>query len=295
MSGDDHSTVDDWVHLPPTEMIATVAIAPAPEIALASLRPMLHAVRDDDGQLIDWMLDAASVLEHDKAGTAVADYRTWRTTWSRAWPIGPISNVESLINEVIAIDHDLDRHLAAVLTEIVVAGDAASTIEPALAEPLCREIETVRLALSVDPRVGVGVVDDMPVRTRGSGLARTWVRPDDDVVLAATTTTSVLLRPGDGMVLVHGTPDDAVSFDMVAAVDLRRDTVLVLNERGSSLRLSQRDARPLGWLVPRSLRWHLRPIPIVAVWSMLFDGLVAALRTAGDRDVEVRVEPVSAG
>lgn len=295
MSGDDHSTVDDWVHLPPTELIATVAIAPAPEIALASLRPMLHAVRDDDGHLIDWTLDAASVLEHDKAGTAVADYRTWRTTWSRAWPIGPISNVESLINEVIAIDHDLDRHLAAVLTEIVVAGDAASTIEPALAGPLCREIETVRLALSVDPRVGVGVVDDMPVRTRGSGLARTWVTPDDDVVLAATTTTSVLLRPGDGMVLVHGTPDDAVSFDMVAAVDLRRDTVLVLNERGSSLRLSQRDARPLGWLVPRSLRWHLRPIPIVAVWSMLFDGLVAALRTAGDRDVEVRVEPVSAG
>ena len=113
-------------------------------------------------------------------------------------------------------------------------------------------------------------------------------------MLAATPGTTVLLRVDDGLVLVHGPPDDAISFAGVSAVDLRHDTVLVLNERGSSLRLSQRDARPLGWLVPRSLRWHLRPIPIVAVWSMLFEGLVAALHSATERNAEVCVEGAAA-
>ena len=71
-------------------------------------------------------------------------------------------------------------------------------------------------------------------------------------MLAATPATSVLLSPDQGLVLVHDDLDSAVTFAGVTSVDIRADIVLVMNERGSSLRLSQSDARPLGWMVPRS-------------------------------------------
>ena len=82
----------------------------------------------------------------------------------------------------------------------------------------------------------------------------------------------------------------ATTFIGVTAVDMRADSVLILNNRGSSMRLTQSDARPLGWIVPRSLRWHLRPIPLVTVWTLLFDGLGQALRVGADRGVPVHID-----
>jgi hypothetical protein len=251
---------------------------------------MLAPVRDADGQLIDWTIDLTAVLEHDPAIDAISEYRSWRRTWHREWSIGPISNVASLHDESGDIEYSADRHLDSVL-ELVVAADGADVvIAPTMAETIGRDIEAVRLALSVDDRMGTGVIDDMPIRSRSIGLARAWAPPRVDAVLAATPLTSVLIRPEEGMVLVHGEPGSATTFVGVTAVDMRGDVVLVMNDRGSSLRLSQSDARPLGWIVPRSLRWHLRPVPLVAVWTMLFDGLGAALRVSAERGVPVHVD-----
>lgn len=292
MSNDDRSTVDDWVHLPPTELVVSVPVAPAPEIALALLRPALTPVRDNDGELVDWSFDPLTVFESDPDDDAdlIGSYRAWRSTWCRAWPIGPITNVASFATEVAAVEHDLGRHLDEFLARIVVAGGADVSISPELAQPTLRELETVRLALSVDHRSGVGLIDDMPTRTRSSGLARAWVAPAHEMVLAATPTTSVVIHPHDGLVIVHGDPESASTFAGVTAVDMRGDTVLILNDRGSSLRMTQTDARPLGWIVPRSLRWHLRPVPLVAVWSPLLEGLAAALRLSVERGVAVHVD-----
>jgi hypothetical protein len=293
MSGDDRSTVDDWVHLPPAELVASVSVAPAPEIPLASLRPMLAAVRDDEGELVDWTIDLTEVFEHDPAAETISEYRSWRRTWRREWSIGPINNVASLLDESSVIEYDLDRHLDAALHTIVAADGDDVIIAADIADTLAIDLETVRLALSVDDRSGTGLVDDMPTGSRSSGLARTWAPARAEMVLAATPRTSVLIRPDEGLVLVHGEPDSATTFPGVAAVDMRGDTVLVLNDRGSSMRLSQTDARPLGWIVPRSLRWHLRDVPLVAVWAMLFDGLSTALRVASDRGVPVRIDSQS--
>lgn len=290
MSNDDHSTVNDWVHLPPTELIASVAIAPAPQIALASLRPVVTQTRDSDGHLVDWAIDVTVLLEQHPDMATLAEYRAWRHTWRREFPIGPISNIASLLDETAVIEYDDERHLDALLQHVIAADGATVTVAPQAAELIIDELEIVRLALSVDDRFGTGLVDDMPTRTRSVGLARTWAPPRHESVLSATPITSVLLRPDEGLVLVHGEPPMATTFAGVTAVDMRADSVLILNDRGSSMRLTQSDARPLGWIVPRSLRWHLRQVPLVSVWTLLFDGLSNALRVSADRGVPMQID-----
>jgi hypothetical protein len=272
---------DAWVRLPPTELLAAVQLQPTPDIPLASIRELLRPLHDDGGHLVDWQLFASGFEHHE----AVVDYLRWRNTWRRHWPIGPIDNVASLRDTIVDIEHDLDRHLAHLLDVVVTAAGRPVIVTADQAPALLAELATVRLALSVDDRTGAGIVDDMPVMSRGAGLARTWVPPtaaDDDTMLAGTPGSAVVLRHGagaSGLAVLHGGPPHE-SFDAVTAVDLRGETAVVLNERGSSLRLDLHEARPLAWLVPRSLRWHVRAVPLLAVWAVLFDGLGEALRTA---------------
>jgi hypothetical protein len=267
---------DAWVHLPPTELLAAVQLQPTPDIPLASIRELIRPLHDEHGELIDWLL-VASGFEHTDA---VADYWRWRNSWRRHWPIGPISNVESLRDAIDEIEHDLDRALDRLLTSVVVAAGRPTVVDADEAPELLAELATVRLALSVDERLGHGIVDDMPVASRAEGLARTWSVPSlerGETILAGTPSSAVVLRPGTGLAVLHGGPPFDV-FEGVTAVDLRGETAIALNDRGASLRLDLLDARPLAWLVPRSLRWHVRAIPIVAVWALVFDGLGAALR-----------------
>ncbi len=265
---------DSWVVLPAPELTALVATGPAPEIPLASLRELLTPVHDESGRLVDWLL-FASGFEHPDA---TADYLAWRRSWRPRWPIGPLSNLATLAVEVAEIDHGLDRTLDALLSRLVRAGGEDAVVSAAAAPHLLDELEMVRLALSVDPRLGCGIVDDMPALTRGHGLSRTWAPTDAEVVLAATSSTAVVVRPNDGLTVLHG-PDHR-AFVGVSGADLRNEVVVIGNDRGASLRLSLRDARPLGWLVPRSLRWHVVPVPLAVVWSLVFTGLTAALHTA---------------
>jgi nucleoside-diphosphate-sugar epimerase len=69
------------------------------------------------------------------------------------------------------------------------------------------------------------------------------------------------------------------------------DEVVVVDPRGGSAHLPLARCRPLGWLVPRSLRWHVREIPLVVVWSLLFQGLPEALRAARDTGGWVEIVP----
>lgn len=266
---------DTWVVLPAPELVAVVRVAPAPHIPLASLRDLLTPAYDEHGVLIDWLLFGSGFERND----AVADYVAWRSAWRPQWPIGPIGNLASLLVEVADIDHDLGRTLDELLLQVIRAGGESLTVPAGRAAALLAELETVRLALSVDPRRGAGIVDDMPALTRGGGLSRTWAPPSDETVLAATSSTAVVVRPGTGLTVLHGGPAH-VAFPGVTGVDLRGDTVVIGNDRGASLRLDQHDSRPLGWLVPRSLRWHVVDIPLLTVWTPLFVGLTAALRTS---------------
>jgi hypothetical protein len=266
---------ETWVVLPAPELIAAVDAAPAPEIPLASLRELLTPVHDDHGRLRDWLL-FGSGFEHPEA---VAEYVAWRRTWRPHWPIGPLSNLASLAEEAAGIEHDLGRTFDALLARLVRAGGEPVDVPVDDAAALIDEIEMVQLALSVDPRSGCGVVDDMPALTRGHGLSRTWAPSDHEVVLAATASTAVVVRPNDGLTVLYGGPEHR-AFPGVTGADLRTEVVVIGNDRGASLRLTLHAARPLGWLVPRSLRWHVVPVPLAVVWAPLFTGLVEALRAS---------------
>lgn len=283
----DRRSADPWVLLPPVELVARVVTGPAPRIPLASIAHLIAPRYDAEGEVDDWVLHASELEHHD----AVAEFRRWRATWRREWPIGPISNLASLRDEIAEIDHDLDRQLGGVLQRIVMSGGTGVPLPASSAEHLLLELETVRLAVSVDDRLGSGIVDDMPARTRSTGLARTWAEPRDEVLLTGTSTTTLVLRPGQGLVLVHNGAEHT-TFPNVTAVDLRHDQAIILNERGSSLRLPLDECRPVGWMVPRSLRWHVRPVPLVLVWAPLFQGLAEALRavTADGGWVEITAD-----
>lgn len=295
MNARSRTPADAWLHLPPTELLAAVQVHSTPHIPLGSIRDLLRPLHDERGEIVDWLLHATGLDRRD----AVAEYWRWRDTWRRHWPLGPISNIATLRDHVATIDHDLDRRLDQLLDAVVTADGRPVRVAAADADGLLAELATVRLALSVDEGTGWGIVDDMPARSRAIGLARTWVLPAagaPDVVLSGTSESVVVLRAGRGLTVLHGSgridgddPDrieglesfeSFESFEDVRAADLRADLVVLLDDRGRSLRIGQRDARPLAWLVPRSLRWYVREVPLAAVWAMALAGLDAALRAA---------------
>ncbi|MFZ4812321.1 MAG: hypothetical protein ACOYL9_13350 [Ilumatobacteraceae bacterium] len=276
---------DPWVLLPPADVVARAIVGPAPRMPLASLHGAVTAHHDTAGEIRDWVLDPAAI---DNAGI-VGTYRAWRSTWRPEWPLGPVTNLASLCREMADIDHDLDRRLERILERVAQRGQTVA-VPGAATDALLRELETARLALSVDDRVGWGIVDDMPAESRSGGLARTWAAPPNDQVLAGTGGSAVVVRPSGGLVLAERV-DDRASAVSIAAVDLRHDEVVVVDPRGGSAHLPLARCRPLGWLVPRSLRWHVREIPLVVVWSLLFQGLPEALRAARDTGGWVEIVP----
>lgn len=281
---------DAWVVLPPTEILATVDVAAVPEIPYASLRGLLIPVRDADGALADWELSAGVLGEPE----LLAEYRAWRARWKMNWPMGPVSNIDALRRTIVEMGHavaePLDGLLAA-LSEVEATGADGLPYEvhPDSTGALLEGLEALRLALldTIEAGPGAGIVDDMPGSGRQVGLARTWVPDDVEHVLAATAATAVVVRPGDGLVVLHHGPAFE-SFPWVTEVNLLHDPAIVFDDQGERLELSGEQARPLGWLVPRSLRWHVRTVPLVAVWAQLFVGLPEALAAAAAGDGTVR-------
>ena len=98
-------------------------------------------------------------------------------------------------------------------------------------------------------------------------------------MLAANSTTGVHVDPIDGLVVVARATGLRRIVDVVE-VDLRGEVVVVTNRRGETIELEGAAARPIAWIVPTSLRWKVRSIPQVVVWSALFSRLPDALRVA---------------
>jgi hypothetical protein len=267
----------DWVVLPPAEVLAVVDVAAVPEIPFAALRGSLVPVRDEAGRLVDWTL-VASALDDPEA---MSTYWGWRRRWRTSWPIGSVANLAALVRTATDIGHRLGPHLAPLLDALasVEADDVCWPLDDA--DALLVELDALRLALvdTVEAGPGTGIVDETPGPGRVTGLARTWVADEDEQVLSATGSTAVVVRPWDGLVVLHGGPHYR-AFPGVVHVDLLDDPAVVTNDLGERLELTSDEARPLAWLVPRALRWHVRPTPLVTVWTSLLVGLPDAVRAA---------------
>jgi len=276
---------DAWVVLPPAEILATVDVAAVPQIPFASIRSALIPVRDDNGVLVDWHLSATAMDEPE----TIAEFWAWRRRWRSSWPIGPVSNIAALIRTADEMGHYLGDELGALLEQLVDA-EAGEVICPGeQADDVLQQLEALRLALidTIEAGPGAGIVDETPGPGRQLGLSRAWVADDTEHVLAATATTAVVVRPGDGLVLLYDGPKFR-SLPWLTEVDLLSDPVVVADDQGERVELTPDEARPLAWLVPRALRWHVRTVPLVTVWTQLLTGLPDALTTAAAAGTDVR-------
>lgn len=275
----------DWVVLPPAEVLAVVDVAAVPEIPFAALRGSLVPVRDDAGRLVDWTLIASALDDPE----AMATYWQWRRRWRTSWPVGSTANLVALVRIAGEIGHGLGPHLGALLAALatVEADEVAWPLDDA--DALLLELDALRLALidTIEAGPGAGLVDETPGPGRVAGLARTWVPDDVELVLAATGSTAVVVRPWEGLVVLHGGPHYR-AFPGVVHADLVHDPAVVTNDLGEQLELSSDEARPLAWLAPRSLRWHVRTTPLVTVWTSLFVGLPEAVHAAAASGAELR-------
>ena len=127
------------------------------------------------------------------------------------------------------------------------------------------------------------IVDQTPRQRATVGFSRTWSTPAEPLLLAANSATAVIVDPIDGLVVVARATGVRRIADVVD-VDLRGDVVVVTNRHGESIELEGAAARPVAWIVPTSLRWKVRSIPQVVVWSALFSRLPDALRVASAMD-----------
>lgn len=280
-SGDDPGgTHRPWSIFPTNEVLATVATAPVPDIPLAELREALVPQFDDDGRLIDWFITMPAA----PGGDTLARYWAWRRNWATFWPVGALGNLANLLDRFGAGSLPLAPTLVRVLRQLT-SSDADVSVERAATDALLVELAALRRSLAAATETGFGIIDDMPGKRRTIGIARAFAPPAGDVVLTATEALSVHLRPNDGMVVRQqraGADGATLDFVRLRSVDMRRTPVVVVDEFGEQRTIAPFDARPLAWLLPRSLVWHVESIPLIDVWDMLLGRLPIAIEAAAE-------------
>ncbi len=277
---DSGGTHRSWSIFPTSEVLATVATAPVPDIPLADLREALVPQFDDDGHLVDWFI----TMPPAPGGDTLARYWAWRRNWATFWPVGALGNLANLLDRFGAGSLPLAPTLVRVLRQLTSSDDDV-TVGRADADALLVELGALRRSLAAATDTGVGIIDDMPGKRRTIGIARAFAPPSGDIVLAATETLSVHLRPDDGMVVCQqraGASGATLDFVRLRSVDMRSTPVVMVDADGAQRTVAPFDARPLAWLLPRSLVWHVESIPLIDVWDMLLGRLPIAIGAAAE-------------
>jgi hypothetical protein len=267
---------------PSDEVLAMVSVAPVPLIPLAELSGMVVPF-EDAGVLVDWLL----TMPTTPGSNALKTYWDWSRTWASFRGIGSLGNIVNLLGRF----GDGNMPPASKLVRLLyrIASTAEDVVISALEGDLIAvEIDALASKLAAATETGFGLIDDMPSRSRTRGVARTWAPPRGEVALTGTESTVVVLREGVGLVVLHGA-SRREEFEGLRSVDLRREPALLVDLNGRELTLSPADARPLAWLLPRSLVWHVESISLTDVWEPLLTGLPAAISAARESGRPVRL------
>ena len=264
------------VYLPSAEILAVVAVEEVPESAPPSLRGLVVAL-SNDGRTVDWKLSAAASLQSG----VITEFWSWRRRWTATWSMGPTSNVLGLIDIARRCGHALGPDLQSILDRMCTADYEDVAFDPADFVALIPQLGELRDALTTTnvAAVGLAMIDDTPGQQSPARTLRRWVTNVHELVLAANAEAGVILRHDDGLVVVHG-EDMSSEFGGIVHVDLTGDEAVLVNDAGQRMHLAPSEARPLAWLAPNSLRWNVREIRVVDVWTPLFDGLPRAVDAA---------------
>ena len=263
---------------PSPPLVARVLVAPVPDDRPCVDRRIRGTCpRRRRGRIVDWRLDRD---EWYGAADLMA-YAEWRSSWERTWELGPLANLRSLHRIVGALE---DVPSVVALLGALVADPEAARIEPSQVPGLPRRARCGARGDRRRTRRGDQRSSTRPRASRATvGFSRTWGTPAEPLLLAANSATGVIVDPIDGLVVVARATGVRRIADVVD-VDLRGDVVVVTNRHGESIALEGTAARPVAWIVPTSLRWKVRSIPQVVVWSALFSRLPDALRVASAMD-----------
>jgi hypothetical protein len=279
MTGRSDDASERFVVHPPAELSAVVRTAAVPDIPFASFASALQPVHDGAGNLVDWLLTAAVLDAPPTRGASVSDYWEWRRCWEQRMWLGPVTNVAALVTHVRRLGGGEAGLLDDVLpADRVLAGDEVDVVVGDV-EATLQSIEAARQLVAAAGGRGLGFVDDTPRRRSRPGLARTWPPVGGEELLAAAANTRVVAGPETALSVVHQGANGLRTIEL-ERVDFAGDQAVLVATGGDELRIDQLDARPLAWLVPGALRWHVRPVALVTVWAAVFDGLSAALSVA---------------
>ena len=271
-----------WARLPPTEIFAVVATGPVPQIAPIFIRDALTAVVDE-GETVGWRLAPAAALHPE----LLAEFWAWRRRWTTTWSMGPVTNISALAVAATRLATDVGPDLREALEAMCAAETNDQRFGEAHLEPVLMQtgpLTRVLAEVGTDERGGA-IIDDLRQSPTSRALVRCWPPAGDDVLLAAAGSTSVFVRP-DGLAVVHGDPRSHV-FAPVASANLTGDAAIIVDAVGRPLVLSADEARPLGWLAPTSLLWHVESIPLADVWADLLRGLAEAATAATLADTAI--------
>jgi hypothetical protein len=271
-----------WAVYPSDEVVVTIAIGPVPDIAPAEIRALLLPQYGDDGRLVDWHISPPWIAGAD----ALSTYWAWRRGWAAFWPVGSLYNLATLLSLLRGGDNHVSEPLVG-LVEALTTGGSDTVIDQTEAEAVAAGVHDLRQRLAASSDVGVGLIDDMPSPRRISGISRAWAIPQTDVVLTGDNTVSILLGKSDWISVRHGESQREV-FAGLRAVDLRGDRALLVDRDGLELVLDPAAARPLAWLLPGSLLWHVEPVTLTDVWRPLLTGLPAAVEVARETVGQLR-------
>lgn len=279
------SLPNSWVRLPPPDVLAVVVTAPVPDIPPSALRDVLEPAVVDR-HVTGWALA-------DIAGgrpEVFAEYWAWRRTWSSTWSMGPADHLRALLDTVARLHLDLGATLPPTIRSMCRAEhdeEALPAIGAEAQASIIADLADLRTILASVANSGGAIIDDMGLPSRGASVLRTWPDVDEEVILAANDVTSVVIEPGAALSVIHGEPVAHAFRDLLAA-DLTGERVLLVDATGDTLGLTPSQSRPLAWLAPGSLRWHVERIALVEVWRPLFDGLPAAIAAARSAGTGVR-------
>lgn len=261
-----------------------VATGPVPQIAPIAIRDALEPVLDaNETVLLGWRFASDVAVEPE----LLAEFWNWRRLWTASWSMGPVSNVASLALTAARLGFDVGAELGEALHLMCAAELADQHFGDPHLEPLLMQIGPLVRALAAvgTTEVGTAIIDDLRHAPTAPTLLRCWAPVDDDVLLAAVGSTSVFARR-DGLAVVHGEPRSHV-FAPVESANLTGDDAVMLDVHGRQLVLTAEDARPLAWLAPTSLLWHVEPIPLIDVWATLLRGLPEAATAAALGDTSI--------
>ena len=270
---DEPAKLQHSVVFPPPPLVARVIVGPVPEVAPASLAGFLESVVDDEGRVVDWRLDR----ERPYVASDLMDYAEWRGSWERTWELGPLTNLRSLsASSVSSRTSPAWRRCSKPSSPTPKRrGSNQSTLPD-----LPAELDAVRAAIAGTARSGNG--DRRPDPAPGVRLSASHGRgalrrsrscspPTRRRASSSIPSTGWSWSPG------RRVPDASSMWSRptCGATSWWSRTASV-----KRIELEGAAARPLAWIVPTSLRWKVRPIPQVVVWSALFSRLPDALRVA---------------